>query len=78
MTIEQFANRAVYWFGVIWRRRPFVLRRNYDALCTENYTLRDALRGANFELRKHRTLIAGLRDGHRQTTEAVERIISRG
>lgn len=77
MTIEQAINRVIYWGGRFWRRRPFVLRRNYDALATENYTPRDALRAANIELRKHRTLIGGLRDGHKQTTEALERIISR-
>lgn len=58
-------------------RWPFMLRRNYDALKTENFTLRDALREANNELRKHRQLIGGLRDGRADTTRKLERVLSK-
>ena len=54
---------------------PFVWRHAYDRLSIENYTLRDALRGANEELRKHRLLIGGLRAGHEQTTRQMERVL---
>jgi len=53
---------------------PFVHRREYDRLLIENFTLRDALREANAELYKHRTLIAGLRTGHTAMTAAVEKV----
>lgn len=46
---------------------PFVLRRHYDGMFeawsiqrTENFTLRDALRSANDEIRKLRSCIAEL------------------
>jgi protoporphyrinogen oxidase len=61
----------------IGRWWPWVTRSRYERLKQENYSLRDALREANAELRKHRTLIAGLRDGDKRMTEAVERALSR-
>ena len=50
---------------------------NLAKLQTENYVLRDALREANAELLRHRTLIAGLASGRRDMTEALERILSK-
>lgn len=58
-------------------RWPFVMRWRYERLRQENYTLRDALLQANAELRRHRALIAGLRDGDERMTRAVERAIGR-
>lgn len=54
---------------------PWVTRFRLEQIQRENFTLRDALREANAELRRHRTLLAGLRDGDRQMTAAVERAI---
>lgn len=42
---------------------PFVLKSTFDQVKVENFTLRDALRAANAELRQHRMLIAGMRSG---------------
>lgn len=36
---------------------PFVWRATYDEVKLENFTLRDALRNANTELRKHKVTI---------------------
>lgn len=44
-------------------RWPLVWRRSYDAVKTENFVLRDALREANNELRRYRLLVGGLRTG---------------
>jgi hypothetical protein len=54
---------------------PWVTRRRYEDVKQENYTLRDALREANKELLKHRTLLAGLRAGDQRMTAAVEKAI---
>lgn len=54
---------------------PWVTRSRYETVKRENYTLRDALREANAELRRHRALIAGLRAGDERMTAAVERAI---
>ncbi len=54
---------------------PLVTRRRLERAQRENYTLRDALREANAELLKHRTLIAGLRSGDARMTKAIERAI---
>ena len=56
---------------------PFVLRSTYERAHLENYTLRDALHAANAELHKHRLLIGGLRSGHEQTTQQMERVFAR-
>lgn len=58
-------------------RWPFVLRRNFDALQTENFVLRDALREANAELRRHRLLIGGLREQRADVVREVERVLSK-
>lgn len=58
-------------------RWPLVFRRDYDALKTENFTLRDALREANRELHKHRMLIGGLRAGQVEVTRTLEKVLSR-
>lgn len=54
---------------------PFALIRKNDLrlLRLENSTLRTDLGNAMVELRKHRLLIAGLRTGEPEITEAVER-----
>lgn len=57
-------------------RFPLVLRHAYEALQTENFTLRDALREANAELLKHRILIKGLRTGQVDITRQFERAIA--
>jgi hypothetical protein len=53
---------------------PFVLRRKFDAVRRENYTLRDALREANAELLRHRRLLAGVRAGSIDVVGALDRI----
>lgn len=57
-------------------RWPLIWRRDYDALKTENFTLRSALKEANEEIRKHRALIAGLRTGQAEITRSVERVLA--
>lgn len=61
----------------IGRWWPWVTRRRYEKLKQENYSLRDALRNANDELRRHRLLLGGLRAGDARMTEAVEKAIGR-
>lgn len=56
-------------------RWPLIWRRDYDALKTENYVLRDALREANAELHKHRMLIGGLREQRADIVREVERVL---
>lgn len=55
---------------------PFILRSTHDAVRTENWSLRDALREANAELRRHRLLIGQLKAGHAETTTAFERVLA--
>jgi protoporphyrinogen oxidase len=57
-------------------RLPFVGRKKYEALLTERSVLLDALRNANEELRKHRQLLATLRTGQTEMTEAVEKALA--
>lgn len=56
---------------------PFMLKSTHRAVQVENYTLRDALREANNELRKHRTLISKLKAGGPETTDAIMRAFER-
>jgi hypothetical protein len=56
---------------VIKLRWPFMLKSTHRAVQAENYLLRDALKEANAELRKHRILISGLRNAHSDTVEKV-------
>lgn len=56
-------------------RWPLMWKSTADEIRLENYTLRDALRNANEELRKHRTLIAGLRTGQTEVVNDLERIL---
>jgi len=58
-----------------WLRRWVVPAHEARMQSVENMTLRDALREANEELRRHRLLLASLRAGHDDTTRAVERVI---
>jgi len=51
---------------------PFVRRLDHERLQMENYTLRDALREANKELARHRSLLAGLRAGETKMFQAIE------
>lgn len=59
-------------------RWPLILRRDYDALRTENYVLREALRDANAELHRHRMLIGGLRSGQSETLDKLDRVLKQG
>lgn len=52
-------------------RWPFMLCSTHEAVRRENYTLRDALKEANAELRKHRTLITQIRGADPKTIDAV-------
>jgi hypothetical protein len=56
-------------------RWPLVTRGRFAAVRLENYTLRDCLRAANDELRRHRLLIGGLKAGVREMEEAVFRAV---
>lgn len=56
---------------------PWVRRRSFDRLRTENHVLRDALREASAELHKHRHLLARLRSGDAEVTAAVQRVFER-
>lgn len=65
-----------------WQRRMRGCQADQEAvhegLRRENFTLRDALREANQELRSHRLLIAGLRRGDADVTSAMQRIFAKG
>lgn len=50
---------------------PLMWKSDHRKTQVENHVLRDALREANSELRKHRVLIAALRDGDDHVTNAV-------
>lgn len=54
---------------------PFVLRSTYERVRAENSTLRDALREANNELRKHRLLIDGIAKGTPDVIDKLERVL---
>ncbi len=56
---------------------PIMLRRTHEAIRRENWELRGALGKANDELRKHRLLLGSLREGHKETTEALERVFAK-
>ena len=60
------------WLNLIW---PFVLRSTHERMIRENFSLRGAIRSANEELAKHRTLIAGLKSGQPEITRAFEKAI---
>lgn len=55
---------------------PFMLRSTHDVVRRENYTLRDALREANNELRKHRTLLAGVRSQQPEILRKLESVLN--
>ena len=57
---------------------PFMLRSTHEAVRRENVFLRDALNEANKEIRKHRTLLGGLRVGHQDTVDKLEKVLSKG
>jgi len=56
---------------------PLMLRSNHEMVRQENGLLREALRNANEEIRKQRLLIGGLRAGHQDTVEKLERVLSK-
>lgn len=58
-----------------WRRRwPLSWRSSLRKLEVENYDLRCILQSTQRELEKHRLLLADLRNGHKETEEALHRI----
>lgn len=59
-------------------KMPWVLvkRKDWDHKCTENHVLREALRDANVEVRKHRIVLAGLSQGQEDITAPVEKALS--
>ena len=50
---------------------PFALKSTVRRLQLENYTLRDALREANNEIRRHRKLLGELTTGSADILERV-------
>ena len=58
-----------------WLRRWAVPAHEARMRGVENMMLRDALREAHDELRRHRLLLGSLRAGHEDVTRAVERVI---
>lgn len=50
---------------------PLMLKSTHRKVEVENHVLRDALREANAELRKHRMLIADMRDGSGQALDRI-------
>lgn len=58
---------TLHWWPLMWKS-------DHRAVEMENHTLRDALREANAEVRKHRNLLATLRTGQREATEQLERV----
>lgn len=56
---------------------PLMLKSTHRAMQVENHTLRDALREANNELRRHRLLISQLRDGDAKTTDQLARVFKK-
>lgn len=73
--INPAAMRAFRLAVRVWERSPFVLRRTYDRLRVENFTLRSALHEANQELRNYRRLVGSLREGNESVTRQVQRIL---
>ena len=57
---------------------PFITKSRHEAVRRENWELRGAIRAANEELAKHRTLLAGLRTGQPEITRAVEKVFAAG
>ena len=59
-----------------WLRRWAVPAHEARMQGIENMMLREALRSAHDELRRHRLLIGSLRMGQEDVTAAVQRIVS--
>jgi hypothetical protein len=57
---------------------PWMLKSEHEDVRRENWTLKNALREANEELRKHRLLINGLKEGRIGVTRSFEKAISNG
>jgi hypothetical protein len=57
---------------------PFVHKSDFEQMRQERNFMKEALHDANAELYKHRRLIAGLRSGRADVTEALERIFTKG
>lgn len=60
-------SRWLSWWPLMWKS-------SHEAVRRENYTLRDALREANHELRRHRQLIGGIRSGSIDLVRSLERM----
>lgn len=56
---------------------PLMLKRTHEAVRRENFELRGALHHRNKEVREHRLLLGSLREGHTETTEALERVLAK-
>jgi hypothetical protein len=56
---------------------PLMLVSNHEKVRVENCLLRDALKEANAELRKHRVLLASLKQGNIETTDKVMRAFTK-
>ncbi len=56
---------------------PLMFKSNHLAVQRENYTLRDALREANKELAKHRSLLAGIRAGQVDVVKVLDKMSQR-
>jgi len=59
---------------LVW---PFVWRSTYERMRRENYTLRDALREANNEIKRHRRLLADIQSGRTDVVRILEKIEAR-
>lgn len=70
----RYINAAMSCCAASW---PFAMRGTVRRLQIENHTLRDALRAANAELRRHRLLIGSLQEGDERITAAVHRALNR-
>jgi len=57
---------------------PFMLKSEHEQVRRENIFLKSALCEANAELRKHRLLINGLRQGREDITQKFEKVLRSG
>lgn len=53
-----------------------MLKRTHESVRAENYLLRDALREANRELRKYKTLLSDISLGHGSIAEKLEKVLN--
>lgn len=62
------------WLRRIGAAWPMVWKGTYEKSQAENRFLRDALHNANTELRKHRMLIASMREADPKVTDFVMKV----